>query len=145
MEEDARTDPSDAGGLSMMFKDDYLNPHIDNSHDGKRDRYRRLNRFTIAALIAPEFGGILSCKRGSTVPKTLSRTNRLVVMETNKTSWHSVSHVTPTAEVLRTNYYFSKIPDHTEYFHVTRSMAAPGSPKRVVGFDNALRNIVRRR
>src|SRR3954463_8779753 len=32
-----------AGGLSMMFKDDYLNPHIDNSHDGKRDRYRRLN------------------------------------------------------------------------------------------------------
>jgi Rps23 Pro-64 3,4-dihydroxylase Tpa1-like proline 4-hydroxylase len=32
-----------AGGLSMMFKDDFLNPHIDNSHDAKRDRYRRLN------------------------------------------------------------------------------------------------------
>jgi hypothetical protein len=27
-----------AGGLSMMFRDDFLNPHIDNSHDAKRDR-----------------------------------------------------------------------------------------------------------
>ncbi len=32
-----------AGGLSMMFPGDYLNPHIDNSHDGDRERYRRLN------------------------------------------------------------------------------------------------------
>ncbi|WP_413692868.1 hypothetical protein [Psychromonas sp. KJ10-2] len=27
-----------AGGLSMMFKGDFLNPHIDNSHDGNRQR-----------------------------------------------------------------------------------------------------------
>ena len=32
-----------AGGLSMMFQGDFLNPHIDNSHDGNRERYRRLN------------------------------------------------------------------------------------------------------
>lgn len=32
-----------AGGLSMMFPGDFLNPHIDNSHDGTRQRYRRLN------------------------------------------------------------------------------------------------------
>ena len=25
-----------ASGLSMMFKNDYLNPHIDNSHDAKK-------------------------------------------------------------------------------------------------------------
>ena len=30
-----------AGGLSMMFPNDYLNPHIDNSHDSKRKQYRR--------------------------------------------------------------------------------------------------------
>ena len=28
-----------ASGLSMMFKNDYLNPHIDNSHDAKRKKY----------------------------------------------------------------------------------------------------------
>ena len=32
-----------AGGLSMMFPNDYLNPHIDNSHNGERLKYRRLN------------------------------------------------------------------------------------------------------
>ena len=31
-----------ASGLSMMFKNDYLNPHIDNSHDARK-KYRRLN------------------------------------------------------------------------------------------------------
>ncbi len=25
-----------AGGLSMMFEGDFLNPHIDNSHDAGR-------------------------------------------------------------------------------------------------------------
>src|SRR6188474_2794403 len=32
-----------AGGLSAMMKGHYLNPHIDNSHDHERNRYRVLN------------------------------------------------------------------------------------------------------
>ena len=32
-----------AGGISRMEKGHFLNPHIDNSHDGNRSRYRRLN------------------------------------------------------------------------------------------------------
>lgn len=32
-----------AGGLSLMRHGDFLNPHIDNSHDGERKLYRRLN------------------------------------------------------------------------------------------------------
>ena len=32
-----------AGGISMMGQGDFLNPHIDNSHDRFRRRYRRLN------------------------------------------------------------------------------------------------------
>ena len=32
-----------AGGLSIMLRGDYLHPHIDNSHDSERRRYRRLN------------------------------------------------------------------------------------------------------
>ena len=41
-----------AGGLSMMFRSDYLNPHIDNSHDSKRKRYRRLN---ILYYVSPDW------------------------------------------------------------------------------------------
>ena len=32
-----------AGGLSLMQKDNYLNPHIDNSHDKDRQLWRVLN------------------------------------------------------------------------------------------------------
>ena len=41
---DLEGDPSlYAGGLSRMDKSHFLNPHIDNSHDSTRLRYRRLN------------------------------------------------------------------------------------------------------
>ena len=32
-----------AGGLSIMGRGDFLNPHVDNSHDAARERYRRIN------------------------------------------------------------------------------------------------------
>src|SRR5215471_3087559 len=32
-----------AGGISLMAKDNFLNPHLDNSHDKDRARYRVLN------------------------------------------------------------------------------------------------------
>ncbi len=138
-----------AGGLSMMFKDDYLNPHIDNSHDGKRDRYRRLNLlYYCSPDWALEKGGNFELwNEERTVPKTLvAHQNRLVVMETNKTSWHSVSHVVADRpRCCVSNYYFSKeSPDQTEYFHVTSFDGRPDEPvKHVVGIlDNALRNVV---
>lgn len=138
-----------AGGLSMMFPGDFLNPHLDNSHDGERQRYRRLN---LLYYVSPEWkienGGNLELWDEERVkPKTITAmTNRLVVMETNKTSWHSVSHV----QVNRprccvSNYYFSKIsPDTTDYFHVTSFTGRPDEKmKRMLGIaDNALRNFV---
>jgi len=56
------------------------------------------------------------------MPKTIfSNFNRLVVIETNKTSWHSVCQVK--VDKIRccvSNYYYSSIsPDYNEYFHVT--------------------------
>ena len=81
-------------GLLMMFEGDFLNPHLDNSHDGKRNRYQRLN---LLYYVSPDWilenGGNLelwdtSLKNATTI---LSKTNRLIVMETNKTTWHSVS------------------------------------------------------
>ncbi|MBR8657479.1 2OG-Fe(II) oxygenase [Achromobacter sp. Marseille-Q0513] len=138
-----------AGGLSMMFQGDFLNPHIDNSHDSSRERYRRLN---ILYYPAPDWslengGNFELWNDDQTVPKTLvSLTNRLVVMETNKDSWHSVSKVVvDRPRCCVSNYYFSSIsPDSTDYFHVTSFTGRPEETvKRTLGaVDNALRNFV---
>jgi Rps23 Pro-64 3,4-dihydroxylase Tpa1-like proline 4-hydroxylase len=140
-----------AGGLSMMFPNDYLNPHIDNSHDGERSKYRRLN---LLYYVSPDWsfdngGNFELWNEERTIPKTIiSHQNRLVVMETNKTSWHSVSKVN--AERPRccvSNYYFSEIsPDGDEYFHVTSFLGRPEQPfRRYLGvLDNRLRNFVSR-
>lgn len=138
-----------AGGLSMMFPDDYLNPHIDNSHNGERNKFRRLNLLYYASPDwALENGGNFELWNDDrTKPVTIiAHQNRLVVMETNKYSWHSVSKVT--AERPRccvSNYYFSEIsPDGDEYFHVTSFTGRPEQRlKRFFGvLDNALRNVV---
>jgi Rps23 Pro-64 3,4-dihydroxylase Tpa1-like proline 4-hydroxylase len=147
---DIEPDPSlYAGGLSMMFKDDFLNPHIDNSHDAKRDRYRRLN---LLYYVSPDWklengGNFELWNEDQSVPCTIvSKQNRLLVMETNKLSWHSVSPViVDRPRCCVSNYYFSHIsPDQTEYFHVTSFTGRPDEPiKKIVGVaDNALRNVV---
>ncbi|MBI3434347.1 MAG: 2OG-Fe(II) oxygenase [Proteobacteria bacterium] len=138
-----------AGGLSMMFKGDFLNPHIDNSHDALRDRYRRLN---LLLYMSPNWklengGNFELWDESRSAPMTIvSKKNRLLVMETNKTSWHSVSRVViDEPRCCVSNYYFSKIsPDETEYFHVTSFDGRPDEPiKKIVGVvDNALRNFV---
>lgn len=140
-----------AGGLSMMFPDDYLNPHIDNSHDVKRSKYRRLNLlYYVSPDWALENGGNFELWDESRMtPKTIiSHQNRLVVMETNKSSWHSVSKVNADRpRCCVSNYYFSEIsPDGDEYFHVTSFLGRPEQPiRRVIGvLDNGLRNFVSR-
>lgn len=138
-----------AGGLSMMFKGDFLNPHIDNSHDALRAKYRRLNAlFYVSPGWALENGGNFELwDEARKKPRTIiSKFNRLLVMETNKTSWHSVSPVlVDQPRCCVSSYYFSaQSPDATDYFHVTSFDGRPEEPmKRVVGiFDNALRNTV---
>jgi Rps23 Pro-64 3,4-dihydroxylase Tpa1-like proline 4-hydroxylase len=148
--EDIEPDPKlYAGGLSMMFPNDYLNPHIDNSHNGERNKFRRLN---LLYYVSPnwelDYGGNFELWNDDrTKPLTIiAHQNRLVVMETNKYSWHSVSKVT--AERPRccvSNYYFSEISPHgNEYFHVTSFTGRPEQRlKRFFGvLDNALRNVV---
>lgn len=67
-------------------------------------------------------------------------------METNKTSWHSVSTVTTNSpRCCISNYYFSEIsPDETDYFHVTSFTGRPKEKiRRIIGVvDNAVRNFV---
>lgn len=136
-----------AGGLSMMFKDDFLNPHIDNSHDSERNKFRRLNvLYYVSPNWVVENGGNLELwDDACLVPKTLTAAfNRLVVMETNKTSWHSVSPVlVDNPRCCVSNYFFSnESPDDTKYFHVTSFTGRPNElTKRMLGvFDNGLRN-----
>jgi Rps23 Pro-64 3,4-dihydroxylase Tpa1-like proline 4-hydroxylase len=138
-----------AGGLSMMCRGDFLNPHIDNSHDAKRRRYRRLNLlYYLSPNWSLENGGNFELWNDDrNKQKTLiSKANRLVVMETNKTSWHSVSPVlTENPRCCLSNYYFSTIsPDQTDYYHVTSFSGRPGQKVRtiVTAFDNLLRNVI---
>ncbi len=136
-----------AGGLSMMFKGDFLNPHIDNSHDAERKSFRRLNLlYYVAPNWTIENGGNFELwDDAREKPKTIVSTfNRLVVMNTNKTSWHSVSPVLVNGpRCCVSNYYFSEIsPDLSKYFHVTSFSGRPEEKiKRALGtIDNALRN-----
>lgn len=141
----------DTGGLSMMFRDDFLNPHLDNSHDASRGRYRRLN---LLYFVSPgwrtEFGGNFELWDATrSAPKTLSAFgNRLVVMETGKSSWYSVSRVVvDRPRCCISNYYFSKTsPDQTDYFHVDAFSGRPEEPfKRLLGVvDKALRTVASR-
>ena len=138
-----------AGGLSMMFPGDFLNPHIDNSHDGDRERYRRLN---LLYYVSPEwkleYGGNFELwDEQRLIPQTLvANTNRLIVMETNKISWHSVSPVkADRPRCCVSNYYFSKIsPDNSDYFHVTSFTGRPDEKfKNIISVaDNFLRNFI---
>lgn len=140
-----------AGGLSMMRYQDFLDPHIDNSHEQTQSYYRRLN---LLYYVTPnwkiENGGHLELWDKYVKHSRLieSGFNRLVLMETHKLSWHSVSPVAliDGYRCCVSNYYFSPdSPDRTNYFHVTSFMARPSQPiKRIVfRIDNILRRGLR--
>ena len=138
-----------AGGLSLMQEGDFLNPHIDNSHDAERTRYRRLNLlYYVSPEWTAEHGGNLELwdRRVTTPLEITSRYNRLVLMETNKTSWHSVNRVRKDASrCCVSNYYFSAAsPTGADYHHVTSFLGRPEQPaRRLLGrLDNAGRQFV---
>lgn len=122
-----------AGGISSMVPGDYLHPHIDNSHDSERKLYRRVN---LLYYVTPEWsladGGHLQLwdpkvRKSVAVPSSF---NTLVLMETNRQSWHSVGTVIGSGpRCCVSNYYFSaQSPDGSEYFHVTDFSAPPDKP-----------------
>jgi Rps23 Pro-64 3,4-dihydroxylase Tpa1-like proline 4-hydroxylase len=127
-----------AGGISMMAPGHFLNPHLDNSHDKFRERYRVLNLlYYVSPNWSAENGGNLelwpSGPKGT--PSTLvSKFNRLIVMVTHQGSWHSVSrNVSKENRCCVSNYYFSKLPVGTkDYFQVTSFRGRPEQPVRDV-------------
>lgn len=141
-----------AGGISVMGRTHFLNPHIDNSHDKSRSRYRVLNLLYYAS---PDWklenGGNLELwpEGPRRKPLTITSTfNRLVVMVTHQQSWHSVSPIAASCNrCCISNYYFSRFPvGDAEYFHVTSFRGRPEQPIRDLALqaDGLMRGWVRK-
>ncbi len=142
-----------AGGISLMSQGNFLNPHLDNSHDNDRKNYRVLN---LLYYVSPgwtlENGGNLELWDEGMNGKQrtiVSAFNRLALMITNKSSYHSVSKVTaPAKRCCISNYYFSEQPAEREgYSHVTSFYGRPeeSALKSVVlKADRNLRNLIRK-
>ncbi|EQA54351.1 2OG-Fe(II) oxygenase [Leptospira kmetyi] len=149
--QEQRPDPSlYAGGLSRMEIGNFLNPHIDNSHEMTRTLYRTLNLlYYVSPQWSLENGGNLELwdKKVRNRITIESKFNRLVLMETNPWSWHSVSPVVVDRNRnCVSNYYFSrKSPIGVDYFNVTSYSARPEEPlKRILSnVDNKLRGLLR--
>ena len=140
-----------AGGLSAMASGHFLNPHIDNSHDGEQENYRVLNLlYYVTPDWKPENGGNLELwDEGVTRPVEIpSLFNRLVLMSTNDKSWHSVNEVKVDGRrCCVSNYYFSPhSPNGYETTHVTYFMARPEQKLRrlVTKIDSDVRTLARK-
>jgi Rps23 Pro-64 3,4-dihydroxylase Tpa1-like proline 4-hydroxylase len=139
-----------AGGVSMMVKGSFLNPHLDNSHDAKQKRYRVLNSlYYVTPGWRDDYGGNLELwdqGPGRAQRTIVSRFNRLVLMATDRSSWHSVSPVVhDSRRTCVSNYYFREQPLASgEYFHATSFRGRPDQPGRdlVLRADNALRTAI---
>jgi Rps23 Pro-64 3,4-dihydroxylase Tpa1-like proline 4-hydroxylase len=141
-----------AGGISLMGKGQFLNPHLDNSHEKDRRRWRVLN---LLYYVSPDwkngFGGNLEIWPEGVEKKQVtidSSFNRLAVMATHGSSWHSVSPVVADRNrACISNYYFSdsslKADDR---FHVTSFRGRPEQRVRDIALraDAVFRQGVRR-
>jgi len=140
-----------AGGISAMTKGHFLNPHIDNSHDAEARRYRVLNLlYYVTPQWSTESGGNLELwdegvRQRLEIPSLF---NRLVIMETNQTSFHSVNEVKADgSRYCVSNYYFSPYsPNSKEVFHITFFHGRPEQPLRRLfsTADGCARSIVRK-
>ncbi|RIA10420.1 Rps23 Pro-64 3,4-dihydroxylase Tpa1-like proline 4-hydroxylase [Flavobacteriaceae bacterium MAR_2010_72] len=141
-----------AGGLSLMKKKNFLHPHLDNSHDAERERWRVLN---LLYYVTPEWstknGGHLELWPNGPKKEPIiieSKFNRLVVMATHSSSWHSVNEVLiENNRCCISNYYFSDLPlKETDKFHITKFRGRPEDrfTNFILDFDSSLRMLIRK-
>lgn len=141
-----------AGGLSLMGKGNFLNPHLDNSHDKDRQRWRVLN---LLYYVTPDWetenGGNLELWPNGPKQDCItveSKFNRLAVMATHDKSWHSVSQVNGNGvRCCVSNYYFSEEPlVEGSQFHITSFRGRPEQKLRdkVLQADIYLRSTIRK-
>ncbi len=141
-----------AGGLSMMGNKQFLNPHLDNSHDKDRKRWRVLNLlYYVTPNWEEEYGGNLELWPNGLNEKQItihSKFNRLAVMITHSRSIHSVSPVVFDGfRCCISNYYFSENPVlETDRFHVTSFRGRPENKftDTILQIDTFLRMTIRK-
>lgn len=141
-----------AGGVSLMSRGHFLNPHIDNSHDAERSRWRNLNLLFYVTPNWPESaGGDLELWPGGIRAEPVviaARFNRLVIMETHQRALHSVRPVAGAADrCCVSNYYFGDTPMRNDQsFHVTSFRARPEQMLRdwVSRVDSGARMLIRK-
>ncbi|WP_438966836.1 2OG-Fe(II) oxygenase [Flavobacterium sp.] len=120
-----------AGGISKMEENQFLNPHLDNSHDKDRTLWRVLNLLYYTTPDWQEhYGGNLELWPNGLDHSQItitSKFNRLVVMATHNKSLHSVSPVKFNGfRSCVSNYYFSNNPlSNSDTFHVTSFRGRP--------------------
>ncbi|WP_417351921.1 2OG-Fe(II) oxygenase [Flavobacterium alkalisoli] len=120
-----------AGGISMMGHKQFLNPHLDNSHDKDRALWRVLNLlYYVTPDWEEQYGGNLELWPNGLKARQItvhSKFNRLAVMATHSHSLHSVSPVNYDGfRCCVSNYYFSGEPlKQTDSFHVTSFRGRP--------------------
>jgi Rps23 Pro-64 3,4-dihydroxylase Tpa1-like proline 4-hydroxylase len=120
-----------AGGISLMGKKQFLNPHLDNSHDKDRNLWRVLNLlYYVTPDWKEEYGGNLELWPDGLKNKQItihSKFNRLAVMETHNNSLHSVSPIVFDGyRRCISNYYFANSPlQDSDRFHVTSFRGRP--------------------
>lgn len=141
-----------AGGISLMAHHNFLHPHLDNSHDAERQRWRVLN---LLYYVTPDWetrnGGHLELWPNGPKKEPVvieSKFNRLVVMATHDTSWHSVNKVTvDQSRCCISNYYFSNTPlKASDKFHVTKFRGRPEDTftNLILDLDANLRMLLRK-
>ena len=142
-----------AGGISLMGDKQFLNPHIDNSHDKDREKWRVLN---LLYNVTPDWpaaeGGNLELWSDGLYEQQItihSKFNRLVVMATHDSSWHSVSPISYSNGVrcCVSNYYFSdESLKQTDNFHITFFRGRPEQKLRdlILQTDGQLRMAIRK-
>lgn len=141
-----------AGGLSLMKKDNFLNPHLDNSHDNAMQKWRVLN---LLYYVSPdwklEYGGHLELWRHGVKDEPVvleSKFNRLILMATHQRSWHSVNKVVvDKSRCCMSNYYFSDTPlTNEDRTHITLFKSRPEEKLKgiILHADAFLRTMVRK-
>lgn len=141
-----------AGGISMMGNKQFLNPHLDNSHDKDRNLWRVLNLlYYVTPDWKEEYGGNLELWPNGLKQKQItvhSKFNRLAVMETHNEALHSVSPVVFDGyRRCVSNYYFSDSPlKDSDRFHVTSFRGRPENKisDLLLQFDTFLRMALRK-
>jgi Rps23 Pro-64 3,4-dihydroxylase Tpa1-like proline 4-hydroxylase len=135
----------------MAYKQ-FLNPHLDNSHDKDRNQWRVLNLlYYVSPNWEESYGANLELWPNGLNKKQItihSKFNRLVVMATHNKSIHSVSEVNFDGfRCCVSNYYFSKKPlKNTDSFHVTSFRGRPENKLTdlILKIDTFLRMTIRK-